>query len=156
MQFAIGVGSNLGDREGAFALAESLLSRNGVRIRSLSSILETDAVGGPAGQRPYLNAAWIVETGLGPHQLLALLQSIENESGRTREIRNGPRTLDLDLLMERGGLVVETPVLTLPHPRLAERAFVLKPLAEVAGGWIHPLLKLSITELWRRNRDLPH
>jgi 2-amino-4-hydroxy-6-hydroxymethyldihydropteridine diphosphokinase len=150
MQFAVGVGSNLGDRADHFAQAESELGKRGLTLQNRSSVIETEAVGGPSGQDRYLNAVWIIETDFGPHQLLTILRSVEIGCGRTREVPNGPRTLDLDLLMERGGLVVDTPVLKLPHPRMAEREFVLRPLAEVAGEWVHPGLRTTVAELLRR------
>ncbi len=143
----IGLGSNLGDRrvwlEGAIAALET---SPGVRVVRVSSFRETEPVGGPAGQGPYLNAAVAVETTLDPAKLLGTLQSIENRAGRTRSVRWGERTLDLDLLLFDDE-IIESEELTLPHPRLADRRFVLEPLAEIAPEAIEPRTGRSISEL---------
>jgi 2-amino-4-hydroxy-6-hydroxymethyldihydropteridine diphosphokinase len=161
-RYAVGVGSNRGEREWTIAEAERLLAESSLaRVIGRSSLVTTQPVGGPLGQGAFLNAAWIVESGLGPHQLLALLQRIETALGRTREIRWGARTLDRDLLLRADGLVVATPVLSLPHPRLRERRFVLAPLAEVAPDWlITPSLTVhaalaTTTDDGRRTTDDP-
>lgn len=139
VRYAIGVGSNLGDRRANIAEAARLLEADGtVRIVSRSALHETEPAGGPAGQGAFLNGAWVVETALGPHQLLALLQRIETACGRTRAVRWGPRTIDLDLLLADDGRRVASAVLELPHPRLLERPFVLAPLREIAGDWPLP------------------
>jgi len=129
---AIALGSNLGDREkhlrGALAALEKA---RGVTVLRRSTWHETEPVGGPPGQGPYLNGALLVETTLDPRELLALLQEIEARHGRERAVPDGPRTLDLDLLWH-GQTRVRDERLTLPHPRLEERLFVLAPLAEIA------------------------
>jgi 2-amino-4-hydroxy-6-hydroxymethyldihydropteridine diphosphokinase len=138
-RYAIGVGANLGDRAATIADAARRLAATGdVRLVAQATLIETAPVGGPGGQGGYLNGAWVVETALGPHQLLAVLQRLETACGRTRAVRWGPRTLDLDLLLADDGRVVASGVLQLPHPRLLERPFVLVPLAEIAGGWPLP------------------
>jgi 2-amino-4-hydroxy-6-hydroxymethyldihydropteridine diphosphokinase len=149
----IGLGSNLGDRraylEGAIA---ALSDSPGVRVRRVSSFRETDPVGGPPGQGAYLNAAAVVETTLGPVELLHLLQSIEAKGGRVRTVRWGERTLDLDLLLF-DDRIIETDELTVPHPRLAGRRFVLEPLAEVAPEALEPKTGRRVSELlWELDR----
>ena len=138
MHYALGVGSNLGDRHGLVTRAEALLIADGtVAMVARSTAQVTVPIGGPRGQEWFLNVVWIVATDLGPHSLLHHMQAIETACGRTRSVRWGPRTLDLDLLARADGLCVVTPVLTLPHPLLAERPFVTMPLAELraAGAW---------------------
>ena len=149
MRYAIGLGGNLGDVPATAARALALLAGDGVAVAALAPWLRTAPVGGPA-QPDFLNSAALVETGLGPHGLLAALQRAESACGRCREVRWGPRTLDLDLLLAEDGSVVANAVLELPHPRLPERAFVLAPLAAIAPGWVHPTSRVTVAELaWR-------
>lgn len=127
----LGLGSNLGDRAQHLADAIRLLrSRPGIRVTAISPVYDTKPVG-VVGQPNYLNLVAGIETDLPPAQLLTACQEMENTLGRTREVRWGPRTLDIDILCY-GDLVSLSPELTLPHPRLAERAFVLVPLAVLA------------------------
>ena len=130
MRYAVGVGSNRGDRRGNIAAAAAMLT-DGITLIASSSLHETAPVGGPDGQGPFLNAVWIIATDLGPHQLLHRLQRIETVLGRVRTVHWGPRTIDLDLLLRADGLEIINQVLTLPHPRWQQRAFVREPLAEV-------------------------
>jgi len=139
---AVGVGSNLGDREAMLALAwEALASFEGVSGLRMSSAHETPALTLPGSppQPDYLNAAAVMETTLGARALLELLLSIERRAGRDRatEPRWGARVLDLDLLVY-GDAVIDEEGLTVPHPRMREREFVLAPLAEVAPGLVAP------------------
>ena len=127
----IGLGSNLGNREENIEKAILLIEENGIKILKRSSIIETDPVGGPP-QGKFLNAVIKVETLLGPLNLLKILQDIESKLGRVREIYQGPRTMDLDILIF-GDLIMQTPQLTIPHPRMFEREFVLTPLREIAA-----------------------
>jgi 2-amino-4-hydroxy-6-hydroxymethyldihydropteridine diphosphokinase len=131
MRAYIGMGANLGNREETIKRALALLAgRPGVNVVAVSSLRETDPVGF-AEQPRFLNGAAAVETELEPRALLAALLAVERELGRTRDgPRFGPRTIDLDLLVY-GGREVAEPGLTVPHPRLAERAFALEPLAEL-------------------------
>jgi 2-amino-4-hydroxy-6-hydroxymethyldihydropteridine diphosphokinase len=126
---------------------EALGKQPSVVVRRVSSYHETEPVGGPPGQGKYLNAAAELETTLEPEQLLHLLLEVEQAFGRVRTERFAARTLDLDLLLQ-DDVVLSGPELTLPHPRLHERAFVLGPLAEIAPQAVHPILGSTIQELW--------
>ena len=146
---ALGLGSNMGDRAWAIGFALEQLGRSaGVAVEAVGPVIETAPVG-PAGQGPYLNSAALVRTTLAPHELLASLLSIERAAGRDRrgEERWGPRTLDLDLLLY-GNERIDEAGLTVPHPRLHERRFVLEPLAAIASGMVHPVLGASVGELF--------
>ena len=124
----LGIGSNLGNRRKHIRLAlEKISSLKNTKIVKLSKIIETDPVGGPSGQGKFLNAVVKIKTDLTPLKLLKQLQKIENEVGRRRTVRWGPRTIDLDILLF-GDKVIERKELRVPHPRLMERDFVLKPL----------------------------
>ncbi len=141
----IGLGSNQGNRrEHLTGAVRALREMGGIRVEAISSVYETTPVGPP--QPMYLNAVMRVSTNLSPFALLGVLHGIEDASGRVRQERWGPRTLDLDLLMV-DDLVIETPILTLPHPRLAERDFVLVPLNELNPEAKHPVLDQSVAEL---------
>jgi 2-amino-4-hydroxy-6-hydroxymethyldihydropteridine diphosphokinase len=146
MRWAVGVGGNLGDVPASAAHAAVLLTDAGVHLLRSAPWIVTAPVGGPP-QPPFHNSAWLVETALGPHQLLAALQRAETACGRVRSVRWGPRTLDLDLLLAEDGTIVRSEVLELPHPRLHERAFVLVPLAAIIPDWLHPVLRRRIAEL---------
>ncbi len=129
----IGIGSNLGDREKYIGSAiEKLRAIKGVKVKKISNIHETDPVGGPR-QGKYLNGALELETELEPRELLAKLQAIENELGRKRLVKNAPRTIDLDILLY-GDKKINEPGLKVPHPRMREREFVMKPLKEIYAG----------------------
>jgi 2-amino-4-hydroxy-6-hydroxymethyldihydropteridine diphosphokinase len=128
----VGLGANLGDREGTIRRAVGLLgAEQGVEVVAVSSLRETEPVG-YRDQPPFLNGALAVETTLPPRALLERLLTVERKLGRERGTvpRFGPRTIDLDLLLY-GGEVVDEPGLAVPHPRLAERRFVLEPLHEL-------------------------
>jgi 2-amino-4-hydroxy-6-hydroxymethyldihydropteridine diphosphokinase len=145
VRLLIGLGGNQGAAYGAFSAAVAALAAR-VEVLSRSAVWRSEAHGPP--QPDYLNAAVLVETGAHPSEVLALCRCIEADAGRdrTRELRWGPRPLDLDLLMAPG-LVIETPALTLPHPRLAERLFALVPAAELAPDWVHPRLHRTLAAL---------
>lgn len=146
MRYAVGIGGNLGDVRAHARSAREILAADGVLVEAEAPWIATAPVGGPL-QPPFLNSAWIVATGYGPHGLLDALRRAESACGRVREVRWGPRTLDLDLLLAEDGAIVDSPVLTLPHPRLHERAFVLRPLAVIAPDWRHPRLGRSVAGL---------
>jgi 2-amino-4-hydroxy-6-hydroxymethyldihydropteridine diphosphokinase len=124
----LALGSNLGESRGTLASAVADLTADGrVRLAAASPVVRTKAVGGPE-QPDYLNQVLEVETGLGPYELLAHCQSVEEKHHRTRPVRWGPRTLDIDIITF-GAWTSEDERLTVPHPRAAERAFVLQPWA---------------------------
>jgi 2-amino-4-hydroxy-6-hydroxymethyldihydropteridine diphosphokinase len=140
----IGTGSNLGNREENLKQAQAKLAAvSGIQILKSSKVYETDPVGGPP-QGKYLNAVWEVETGLEPEALMKALLSIEIQMGRARAEKNGPRPIDLDILFY-GNEIIDRPGLKIPHPRLQERGFVLKPLMDLAPGFVHPVLKKTIS-----------
>lgn len=128
---ALGLGANLGDRQEALqAAVDALGGAAGVAAVAVSGLYQTEPVGGPPDQPQFLNAVLVVETTLEPEQLLVLAQQVEQQNGRVRDVRWGPRTLDVDLLAF-GDLVRTDERLTLPHPRATERAFVLVPWTDV-------------------------
>lgn len=143
----VGLGSNLGDR--AATLREALRrlgEAQGVEVVAASPFVETAPVGGPPGQPKFLNAAARLSVELAPDALLDLLLRLEAELGRERAERWGPRTLDLDLLLY-DDLILDTARLTVPHPRMHEREFVLEPLAQIAPAAVHPALGRTVRDL---------
>lgn len=149
MKGYIALGSNLGDRAGYLLLALSRLSSlPQTRLSRLSQVYQTDPVG-PPGQGPYLNMVAEIESGLEPQSLMQALLEIEKSLGRERTVRWGARTLDLDLLLY-GEWVADIPQLTLPHPRLHERAFVLAPLCDLIPEARHPNLGMTYRQLLER------
>jgi 2-amino-4-hydroxy-6-hydroxymethyldihydropteridine diphosphokinase len=140
----IGLGANLGQASSTIRQAlEALMALPGVSSCKASALYRSDPVNAPGPS--YVNAVARIETSLTPEALLQSLQSIEQAFGRERSVRNAPRTLDLDLLWH-GGATRATPTLTLPHPRMHERAFVLKPLLTLADGDL--LLKGKSASQW--------
>jgi 2-amino-4-hydroxy-6-hydroxymethyldihydropteridine diphosphokinase len=146
----IGIGSNLGDREEHCLEAVRLFSEKRIHVRRRSSMYETEPWG-VKNQPSFINMAIEAETGLTPARLLEVLKIIEDEVGRVETFRWGPRVIDLDILFY-DDLVMNTPELTIPHPRAHEREFVLRPLTEIAPDKIHPVLRKTIKELLA---DLP-
>jgi 2-amino-4-hydroxy-6-hydroxymethyldihydropteridine diphosphokinase len=147
----IGLGSNLGDREEALAHGRRALEAGGFRIDAASSLYETEPMGGPP-QDWFLNQVIGGETFLSPEALLAACLAAEQEQGRVRTVPGGPRTFDADLLLY-GDELRQDRQLTLPHPRLHQRRFVLVPLVEVAPAARHPRLGLTAQELLARCPD---
>ena len=149
----VGIGSNLGDRAGALLLGVRGMMSAGLRVARLSSVYETEAVGVFDEQPAYLNAvAELCPPLPPPEELLARLLKIEYALGRRRERALAPRTLDLDLLLY-GDARADTPLLTLPHPRMHLRRFVLEPLAELAPDALHPVLQKTFAELLAQVND---
>jgi 2-amino-4-hydroxy-6-hydroxymethyldihydropteridine diphosphokinase len=132
----VGLGANLGDAQSAVQAAIAAIGKlDGVRLTQQSSLYGSAPV--DAGGADYVNAVVQVHTTLSGLQLLHALQAIEAQAGRERPFRNAPRTLDLDVLLF-GNASIQTELLTVPHPRMAERAFVLRPLAEIAPDLVTP------------------
>lgn len=140
----LSLGSNVGDREGNLRAAVELLQTLGT-VSALSSLYETEPVEFTA-QPWFLNCAALLETEKMPRQLLKALLDVERDMGRRRVQNKGPRTIDIDILLF-GGSVVKTKELTIPHPALHHRRFVLEPLTEIAPDVRHPVLKKTIREL---------
>ena len=140
----LSLGSNVGDREdhlrGAITRLESI-----ARVISVSSFYETEPME-VTNQPWFLNCAVKVETTKMPKQLMAAILEIEQEMGRLRTMKKGPRTIDIDILLF-GDAVVDSPELTIPHPAMHERRFVLEPLAEIASEARHPVFKKTVSEM---------
>jgi len=140
----IGIGSNLGNR---IAICEKVIKEVEIFavLKSVSSIYETEPVGN-VDQSDFINCVIAIDTDLAPNDLLVNLQKIENKFGRTRDEIGGPRTIDLDIIFYEDQ-VISDDKLTIPHPRAHKRRFVLEPLNDIAPDLIHPVLKISVSEL---------
>ena len=144
----IGLGSNAGDRHEALRRAVARLNEHPqIVVVAQSRLLETAPIGGPTGQGPFVNGVLLIETSLAPDALLELAGRIETDLGRRRRQRWAPRCVDLDLLLY-DDLVLDTPTLALPHPRMAWRRFVLQGAVEIAPSMIHPTTGWTISRLW--------
>lgn len=143
----ISLGSNLGDSRAALREAIDLLNKGlAIEVTAVSRHYVTQPVGGPAGQGEFVNGAATLYTSLEPEALLQRMQTVEWHLGRERKERWGSRTIDLDLLLY-DSRIVRTPSLTLPHPRMTFRRFVIEPAVEVAAGWVHPEYGSSLRAL---------
>jgi len=147
----LGLGSNLGDRQAALREALDRLDSGASRILRRSSIYETEPRDLP-DQPWFLNQVVEIDTTLSPFQLLAAIQKTEQEMGRERGIPKGPRTIDVDILLY-ADQVIHTSELAIPHPRLAERRFVLEPLAELIPEFTHPVTHQTIAEMLGATAD---
>jgi 2-amino-4-hydroxy-6-hydroxymethyldihydropteridine diphosphokinase len=146
---AIALGSNQGDSLNILKSSLNTLNQiPGINLKTTSSWYQTKPVGTKESQPDYLNGCALLSVAQTPEELVAILQATEIQFGRTSKGDLQPRTLDLDLLLY-GDLVLNTPSLTLPHPRMTERAFVLVPLAEIAADWIEPVSGTKIAKLLR-------
>lgn len=146
----IALGANLGERRENIARAiEGLRAIEGIEVKKVSDLIETAAVGGPADSPPYLNGAAELQTTLAPRALLESLLEIEHQLGRIRRERWEPRLVDLDLLLY-GQEIIDEPGLTVPHPLMHTRTFVLRPLAQIAPQAVHPAFRKTIAQLLRQ------
>ena len=145
----LSLGSNIGDRETHLRDAIRRLEAVG-RVAAVSSFYETEPVEF-TDQAWFLNCAVALETAKIPEQLIVALLEIEREMGRRRTQKKGPRTIDIDILLF-GDAVIDMPALTVPHPAMQQRRFVLEPLAEIAPDARHPLLKKTVRDCSRRYR----
>lgn len=143
----LGVGSNVGDRQAHIQKAVALLREHpDVQVTAVSALIETEAVGGPPQGR-FLNGAIQLDTDLMPNDLLSVLKNVERRCGRAKAEQNMPRTLDLDILLYDDVVIIEGKTLSIPHPRLSERYFALKPLSEIAPEAVHPRSGKRVREL---------
>jgi 2-amino-4-hydroxy-6-hydroxymethyldihydropteridine diphosphokinase len=147
----LSLGSNIGDRAQNIVRALEALAPLGVRVAKKSSLYETEPVDLRA-QDWFLNCVVEVETDLGPKALMQVLLTIERSMGRERVVPNGPRIIDIDILLYGAEMVNESH-LEIPHPRMADRRFVLVPFAEIAPDTIHPIVKKTIRQLFDETKD---
>ena len=145
------IGGNIGNRLVNLENARKSIEQRCGPIQKQSSIFETEAWGFK-DQPAFYNQALYIETALSPEELMAMLLAIEVSMGRERLIPLGPRTIDLDIIYFNQ-TIIDTPGLTIPHPRLAERNFVLAPLVEIAPDFVHPILHKTNSALYKASKD---
>lgn len=151
MKYYLSLGSNLGDRKSNLARAVSVLNRKRIRALAQSSLYETQPVD-VLDQPWFFNQVIEVETELTPFALLSLIKSVEKMQGPRPAAEKGPRWLDIDILLAEG-TILSTELLTIPHPRMHQRNFVLVPLAEIAPEVVHPVLKKTIRRILKSSPD---
>jgi len=150
----VGIGSNVGDRAGTIDRAIRALAQTaGVTVAAVSPLVESDPAGGPDGQGVFLNGAAVLDTSLEPEALLDVLQEVEHDLGRKRSAHWGPRTIDLDLLLYDERIIAHGR-LTVPHPGLRQRRFVLAPLAAITPEAVDPITGLTVLQLLNNLEDL--
>jgi 2-amino-4-hydroxy-6-hydroxymethyldihydropteridine diphosphokinase len=159
VRYWLGLGSNIGERLQTLRSAADALAAHGTIVRR-SLVFASSAVGGPP-QPPFLNAALILDSDLEPAACLRVCQEVERQHGRLREhetVRWGPRTLDIDILLmgARGEQLLRLPQLTVPHPRLHERAFALAPLLDLDGDLVHPIAGRALQALLHDTHNKGH
>lgn len=150
----LGLGSNIGEREKNLQSALALLTKDGlIDLVHCSTIYRTEGVDSGRGEPEYLNQVIEVNTALPPHHLLKVCRRVEEKLGRpSRRKRSGPRVLDIDILFY-DDIIVNNEELVIPHPRAARRCFVLKPLAEIAPDFLHPVMQMPISKLLESSDD---
>jgi 2-amino-4-hydroxy-6-hydroxymethyldihydropteridine diphosphokinase len=150
----IAYGANLPGRFGqpleAYQVAKDALIRHKIAILAESSLWETSPVGTPDEQPWYTNAVLSVDTALPAQALMEALLAIEHEFGRVRSFKNAAKPIDLDLIAYHDQVIGDAPNLIVPHPRMQERAFVLKPLEEIAKNWTHPVSGISLNDMIKK------
>ena len=150
----IGIGSNIGVAAENCEKAIVLINNSeSINVSAQSSLYESEPIG-KENQAWFVNAVIEVHTSLAPEELLQLLLNIEQQLGRSRKEKWGPRIIDLDIL-DYEGIIMDSKILTLPHPEMAKRRFVLEPLSEIAGETVHPLEKKKIFDLLKELPKIP-
>jgi 2-amino-4-hydroxy-6-hydroxymethyldihydropteridine diphosphokinase len=142
----IALGSNLGDKRKNIEIAIEKIKEKGIKILKVSSIIETEPYG-YKDQDSFLNAVCLVETSLDPFSLLRVLLNIEEEMGRKRIFKWGPRNIDLDIIFY-DDLVIESEELIIPHPDAHNRTFVMGPISEIEPDFVHPVLKRKVIDIY--------
>ena len=151
MLYLLSIGSNIGNKKDNLAKALQLLEEKGARVQKRSSFYLTQPVDF-LDQPDFVNLAAEVESSLVPEEFLSLIKDIERAMGRKRSEGKGPRIIDIDILFAED-LIIETQMLTVPHPGMAERKFVLVPLEEIAPDALHPILQKTVSQMCRETRD---